>query len=100
MIAARLPEILMPHPVVLAPRRRTIVVAGSALALVALIRSEGTLAQTAGAKLRIGTIGAGRIGGTVGLGFGRVGHGCLPLVFLERLGPGSDGSYVGRADRG
>jgi len=71
----------MHHPVSFASHRRTIVVAGSALALVALIRPDGALAQTAAAKLRIGTIGAGRIGGTVGAFWVRAGH---PVMFSSK----------------
>src|SRR6185295_13824115 len=74
-------------------RRRAIVVAGSAFALVALARPGRGLAQ--GTKLRIGTIGAGRIGGTVGGLWVRAGH---PVMFsskdasegkalAEKLGP-------------
>ena len=78
-----------------ASRRRTIVVAGSALALVALVRPDRALAQAGATKLRIGTIGAGRIGGAVGGLWVRAGH---PVMFsskdasegkalAEKLGP-------------
>ena len=78
-----------------ASRRRTIVVAGSALALVALVRPDRALAQAGTTKLRIGTIGAGRIGGAVGGLWVRAGH---PVMFsskdasegkalAEKLGP-------------
>jgi predicted dinucleotide-binding enzyme len=71
----------MPHPDLFAPRRRTFVAAGSALALVALLRPERALAQAPGTKLRIGTIGAGRIGGTVGGLWVRAGH---PVMFSSK----------------
>ena len=78
-----------------ASRRRTIVVAGGALALAALVRPGRAVAQAPGGKLRIGTIGAGRIGGTVGGLWVRAGH---PVMFsskdasegkalAEKLGP-------------
>jgi len=78
-----------------ASRRRMIVVAGGALALAALVRPGRAGAQAPGGKLRIGTIGAGRIGGTVGGLWVRAGH---PVMFsskdasegkalAEKLGP-------------
>ena len=78
-----------------ASRRRMIVVAGGALALAALVRPGRAVAQAPGGKLRIGTIGAGRIGGTVGGLWVRAGH---PVMFsskdasegkalAEKLGP-------------
>src|SRR5689334_24589525 len=80
-------------PLCFVTRRRTIVVAGSAFAIVALARPGRALAQ--GTKLRIGTIGAGRIGGAVGGLWVRAGH---PVMFsskdasegkalAEKLGP-------------
>jgi predicted dinucleotide-binding enzyme len=95
----------MHHPVLLAPRRRTIVVAGGALALVALVGPYRARAQAAGAKLRIGTIGAGRIGGTVGGLWVRAGH---PVMFsskdasegkalAEKLGPPARAGTVDEA---
>jgi len=95
----------MPHPDLFAPRRRTIVVAGSALVLVALLHPDRALAQAAGTKLRIGTIGAGRIGGTVGGLWVRAGH---PVMFsskdasegktlAEKLGPPARAGTVDEA---
>ena len=46
--------------------RRTLLVAASAFGLAAVLRPRRAAAQAADGKLRIGTIGAGRIGGTVG----------------------------------
>jgi hypothetical protein len=85
----------MPVPSLFVARRRTIVVAGGVLALAALVRPDRAVAQATGAKLRIGTIGAGRIGGTVGGLWVRSGH---PVMFsskdasegkalAEKLGP-------------
>jgi len=58
-----------------------IVVAGGALALAALVRPGRAGAQAPGGKLRIGTIGAGRIGGTVGGLWVRAGH---PVMFSSK----------------
>ncbi|MBV9890675.1 MAG: NADPH-dependent F420 reductase [Rhizobacter sp.] len=85
----------MHHAELIVPRRRAIVVAGGACALAALVRAGGAFAQATGDKLRIGTIGAGRIGGTVGGLWVRGGH---PVMFsskdpsegkalAEKLGP-------------
>jgi predicted dinucleotide-binding enzyme len=95
IIAVVRQEIAMQPTFLLVPRRRTIVVGGSALALAALAGPGRALAQAAGTKLRIGTIGAGRIGGTVGGLWVRAGH---PVMFsskdasegkalAEKLGP-------------
>jgi predicted dinucleotide-binding enzyme len=80
MIAAPPLENAMPVPSRFAARR-TIVVAAGALALAALVRPDRALAQAAGTKLRIGTIGAGRIGGTVGGLWVRAGH---PVMFSSK----------------
>ena len=72
----------MQLPSRLAARRRAIVVAGGTFALVALLGPARGDAQTAGgSKLRIGTIGAGRIGGTVGGLWVRAGH---PVMFSSK----------------
>ncbi|HZW73367.1 MAG TPA: NAD(P)-binding domain-containing protein [Caldimonas sp.] len=71
----------MQSTVLLAARRRTIVVGGSALALAALLDPTRALAQGTTAKLRIGTIGAGRLGGTVGALWVRAGH---PVMFSSK----------------
>jgi len=95
MIANVRLEIAMLPTFLLAARRRTIVFGGSALALAALVDPTRVLAQAAGTKLRIGTIGAGRLGGTVGALWVRAGH---PVMFssknasegmalAEKLGP-------------
>ena len=83
------------HPSDFVVPRRVIVVAGATFALVALARPGRALAQAGGTQLRIGTIGAGRIGGTVGSLWVRAGH---PVMFsskdpnegkalAEKLGP-------------
>ena len=71
----------MSSPRSFVPRRRTLLIAGGALGLAAAMRSQHVLAQPAGAKLRIGTIGAGRIGGTVGGLWVRAGH---PVMFSSK----------------
>ncbi|HEY2560277.1 MAG TPA: NADPH-dependent F420 reductase [Caldimonas sp.] len=85
--------------------RRNVVIGGGALALLAMIRPGLASAQPATAKLRIGTIGAGRIGGTVGGLWIKAGH---PVMFsakdLEeskalaaRLGPLASAGSVAEA---
>jgi hypothetical protein len=61
--------------------RRNVVIGGGALGLLAFIRPGLASAQPATAKLRIGTIGAGRIGGTVGGLWVKAGH---PVMFSSR----------------
>jgi predicted dinucleotide-binding enzyme len=56
------------------PGRRGLLVAGGALALAAALRPQRLMAQAAGSALRIGTIGAGRIGGTLGALWVKAGH--------------------------
>jgi predicted dinucleotide-binding enzyme len=55
--------------------------AGGALAVLAAFRSLPGLAQSAPAKIRIGLIGAGRIGGTIGGLWVVAGH---PVMFSSR----------------
>jgi len=63
------------------PERRALLTSGAALGLAALLRPQLLLAQTAASPLRIGTIGAGRIGGTVGALWVRAGH---PVMFSSK----------------
>src|SRR4030095_6786819 len=60
---------------------RRVVLAAGALGLVLLASPQRVLAQAAGARLRIGTIGAGRLGGTVGGLWVKSGH---PVMFSSR----------------
>lgn len=62
-------------------RRRSFLQAGLAVAAVALAVSGRALAQAASTKLRIGVIGSGRIGGTVGGLWVQAGH---PVLFSSR----------------
>jgi 8-hydroxy-5-deazaflavin:NADPH oxidoreductase len=68
-----------PRPFVRA--RRTVLIAGGALGIGAMLRPGLLSAQTASGKLRIGTIGAGRIGGTVGGLWVKAGH---PVMFSSK----------------
>jgi predicted dinucleotide-binding enzyme len=61
--------------------RRTLLIAGSVLGLAAVMRPQRARAQPADGKLRIGTIGAGRIGGTVGGLWVKAGH---PVMFSAK----------------
>lgn len=62
--------------------RRRLLVSGGALFFTAVLRPSGVMAQTAGvAKLRIGVIGSGRIGGTIGELWVKDGH---PVLFSSR----------------
>ena len=61
--------------------RRTLLVAASAFGLAAVLRPRRAAAQAADGKLRIGTIGAGRIGGTVGGLWVKAGH---PVMFSAK----------------
>jgi len=69
----------MRHPVDV--ERRSLLIAGSVLALAAVLRPRRAAAQPADAKLRIGTIGAGRIGSTVGALWLKAGH---PVMFSAK----------------
>lgn len=71
-------EVLMPNHESFECRRRGLLIAGGALALAAALRPRRALAQAAGgAKLRIGIIGSGHIGGTIGGLWVRAGHSVL-----------------------
>lgn len=70
----------MPLPRSFAPRRRTLVIAGGALGFAAALHAPRLAAQGT-PKLRIGTIGAGRIGGTVGTLWVKAGH---PVLFSSK----------------
>ena len=61
--------------------RRLVLGGAAALAGVLLAGPRAVLAQGAGGKLRIGTIGAGRIGGTVGALWVKAGH---PVMFSSK----------------
>jgi 8-hydroxy-5-deazaflavin:NADPH oxidoreductase len=61
--------------------RRTWLAAGAVLGLAAALRPQRLFAQAAASRLRIGTIGAGRIGGTVGGLWVRAGH---PVMFSSK----------------
>lgn len=62
--------------------RRGLLVAGGALAFAAALRPRYAVAQaTGGAKLRIGVIGSGHIGGTIGGLWVKAGH---PALFSSR----------------
>ncbi|MEO6748345.1 MAG: NAD(P)-binding domain-containing protein [Casimicrobiaceae bacterium] len=66
----------------LSRRRRSLLVAGGALTVAVALRPRGVLAQTTGgAKLRIGVIGSGHIGGTIGGLWVKAGH---PVLFSSR----------------
>lgn len=66
-------------------RRRGMLLTGCALALASTLRARQALAQAAGAtggsKLRIGVIGSGHIGGTIGGLWVKAGH---PVLFSSR----------------
>src|SRR3954454_18785672 len=79
--ADRAQETEMPRLPPFVPERRTLLIAGSALALTAALRPQRLFAQPAGDKLRIGTIGAGRIGGTAGGLWVKAGH---PVMFSSK----------------
>jgi 8-hydroxy-5-deazaflavin:NADPH oxidoreductase len=61
--------------------RRALLGASGALALAAALRPLRTFAQAAGGKLRIGVIGSGHIGGTIGALWVKAGH---PVLFSSR----------------
>src|SRR3954447_10146842 len=70
-----------PSPCPVVRPRRTVLIVGGALGIAAALRPALLLAQTASGKLRIGTIGAGRIGGTVGGLWVKAGH---PVMFSSK----------------
>src|ERR1700687_3883848 len=61
--------------------RRALLGAGGALAVAAALRPSRALAPATGAKLRIGVIGSGHIGGTIGGLWVKAGH---PVLFSSR----------------
>jgi 8-hydroxy-5-deazaflavin:NADPH oxidoreductase len=72
----------MVKPEICDRRRREMLVAGSALALAAALRPSRVIAQAAGGgKSRIGVIGSGHIGGTIGGLWVKAGH---PVLFSSR----------------
>ena len=71
----------MHSPRFLGRERRALLGAGAVLGLAASLRPQLLFAQAAGGSLRIGTIGAGRIGGTVGGLWVRAGH---PVMFSSK----------------
>jgi 8-hydroxy-5-deazaflavin:NADPH oxidoreductase len=72
-------EIAMRH--LIDVERRTLLIAGSVFGLAAVPWPQRARAQPADGKLRIGTIGAGRIGGTVGGLWVKAGH---PVMFSAK----------------
>lgn len=72
----------MPEPKTFDLRRRELLVAGGGLALAAALRSTRAFAQAArSTKSRIGVIGSGHIGGTIGGLWVKAGH---PVLFSSR----------------
>ena len=66
----------------LQPRRRDLLAGAAALAGALLLRPGGARAQTSGGSpMRIGMIGSGRLGGTVGALWVKAGH---PVLFSSR----------------
>ena len=61
--------------------RRGLLVAGAAFTLAAALRPWPALAQMSSSKLRIGVIGSGHIGGTIGSLWVKAGH---PVLFSSR----------------
>lgn len=96
----------MPTRDVFNRRRRRLLAVGGTVALISSLRPGRALAQAAsGAKIRIGIIGSGRIGGTIGGLWVKAGH---PVFFSSRhpeelkemvakLGPLAQGGSVERA---
>jgi 8-hydroxy-5-deazaflavin:NADPH oxidoreductase len=74
-------ELSMRKPNRLVTSRRALLGAGGALAFAAALRPLPTHAQAAGGKLRIGVIGSGHIGGTIGALWIKAGH---PVLFSSR----------------
>jgi 8-hydroxy-5-deazaflavin:NADPH oxidoreductase len=74
-------ETSMHSPRSFARERRTLLTAGAVLGLAASLRPQLLFAQAVGSTLRIGTIGAGRIGGTLGGLWVRAGH---PVMFSSK----------------
>src|SRR5499433_3478159 len=85
--------------------RRALLGASGALALLAALRPLRIFAQASGGKLRIGIIGSGHIGGTIGGLWVKSGH---PVLFSSRhpdelkdfvagLGPLAQAGAVGQA---
>src|SRR5260370_13963622 len=74
-------EIYMPGHQPLDRSRRALLGAGGAFALAAALRPRRVVAQTTGAKLPIGVIGSGHIGGTIGGLWVRAGH---PVLVSSR----------------
>ncbi len=63
-------------------RRRTLLAAGGALVSAVALQARRAVAQAAGGnRLRIGVIGSGHVGGTVGGRWGKAGH---PVLFSSR----------------
>ncbi|HEY2189168.1 MAG TPA: NADPH-dependent F420 reductase [Caldimonas sp.] len=69
------------NPCSFLPSRRIVLLGSAVLGFAALDRPGLAFAQTATGKLRIGTIGAGRIGGTVGGLWVKAGH---PVMFSAK----------------
>jgi hypothetical protein len=72
----------MPEPKTFDLRRRELLLAGGVLGLAAALRPTRAIAQASGStKLRIGVIGSGHIGGTIGGLWVKAGH---PVLFSSR----------------
>jgi predicted dinucleotide-binding enzyme len=75
-------EVFVSNPESLERCRRDLLIAGGALVLAAALRPRRALAQAVGgAKLRVGVIGSGHIGGTIGGLWVKAGH---PVLFSSR----------------
>src|ERR1700758_2093177 len=71
----------MPEPHSVHPNRRKALAAGGALLLGAVLQPADVHAQTGASKSRIGIIGSGHIGGTIGGLWVKAGH---PVLFSSR----------------
>jgi predicted dinucleotide-binding enzyme len=81
-LAQRVKEVSMLKHEPFDPSRRALLGAGGALAFLVVLRPWRALAQAAGGpKLRIGAIGSGHIGGTIGGLWVKAGH---PMLFSSR----------------
>jgi predicted dinucleotide-binding enzyme len=63
------------------PLRRKVLVAGGVLLVAQIVQPQRAFAQAGAAKLRIGVVGSGHIGGTIGGLWVKAGH---PVMFSSR----------------